>query len=522
MKTKKIIRIFKSGVFLIAFFSIVSRLAGLLRDRLLAANFGAGDILDSYYAAFRLPDLIFNTLIFGALGSAFIPQFVKLWQTNKNQAIVLANNLINILTFIVIILTIIFWFFAPQLVPLFTPGFQQINQNLTITLTKIMLLSIIFFSLSTVMSSILNSLHKYLFYSIAPVFYNLGIIIGILFFLPLWGIKGVAGGVILGSILHFLIQLIDVKKAGWRYQFIFQFDQLLKKVLKLMLPRTIALLANQINQIIITLLSSLLKSGSLTIFNFAINIQYLPINIFGISLSTVTFPYFSQYWANNDYKNFQAKLIESFRQILFFSLPISMFLIIFKKEIVLLLLGVGKFSQLAVEETGLALAYFSISIFAQSLLPVITKAFYAQEDTKTPVKISLIAIILNIILAMLLMKKMQIFGLVLSFSLAAIFNFFCLFFIIKKRINLGSETGLKKYTCQILLISLGAIIISYLFLILINIIIVNNIFIILLIKLSFTFLIFSIIFYLLSMILKIKETIILKNFFNLKNGPVKN
>ena len=522
VKFKKLSRIFSSSVFLIAFFSIISRLFGLLRDRLLASTFGAGDALDSYYAAFRLPDLIFNTLIFGALGSAFIPQFVKLWHEDKEQAVKLANNLLNILFIIILILTIIFWFLTPNLTPLFTPGFSLAKQLLTIDLTKIMLLSIIFFSLSTMMSSILNSLHKYLFYSLAPLFYNLGIISGILFIGKNSGVTGAAWGVVIGSGLHFLIQLIDVFKTGWRYQLVFEFNGLMKKIFKLMVPRAFGLLVNQINQIIITFLCSLLKSGSLSIFNFAINIQYLPINIFGISLSTVAFPFFSQYWARNDHLNFFNKLLESFRRILFLSIPISLFLIFFSKEIVNLLLGAGRFDILAVEETSQALIFFSLSIFAQSLLPIITKAFYAQEDTKTPVKISIISIILNIILAIILMKFLAISGLVISYSLSAIFNFFILYLIIRKRINAQTPFNLKYYYLKIFFIALPAILLSFITMIIMNELFLNNTFIILLIKLLFSLSLFIFSFYKLSVYFKIKEIELIKNFLFLKNGLSKN
>jgi len=413
--TKKIFKLVSNSVFIIAFFSIVSRLLGLLRDRLLAANFGAGLSLDSYYAAFRLPDLIFNTLIFGALGSAFIPQFVKLLMNNKTKAIELANTILNILSIIIIVITGLFWILSPQLVPLFSPGFNATGQSLTIQLTRIMLFSIIFFSLSTVMSSILNSLKKFFFYSLAPVLYNLGIIFGIIYLAPKYGIKGVAYGVVLGSFMHFLIQLIGAFKASWHYKFIFKLTYETKRVFRLMLPRTIGLAAYQINQIVITAIASILKSGSLTIFSFANNIYFFPVNIFGISISTVIFPNLSQNWASNESLKYQSNLFRSFRQILYFIIPISIFFIFFSYEIIYLIFGVGKFSIADVSTTSTVLIIFTVSIFAQSLLPVITKAFYAQEDTKTPVIAGIISMIVNIILSLTLTKAFQLNGLAAAF-----------------------------------------------------------------------------------------------------------
>ncbi len=481
----------------------------------MAAHFGAGDALDSYYAAFRLPDFIFNTLIFGALGSALIPQFVKLWLDDKKKAYKLANNVLNILTLVILIFTIIFWIFAPNFIPLIAPGFSQPKQLLTLSLTRIMLASIIFFSLSTIMASILNSLKKFFSYSLAPVLYNLGIIFGIIYLKPL-GISGVAYGVVLGSFLHFLIQLIAAIKAKWRYQFVFKLEPQTKKVFKLMLPRSFGLAAIQLNEIIITIFASFLKSGSLGIFYLANNIQFVPINIFGLSLSTVVFPTFSQFWAKKDQQNFSNKLLLSTRQILFFLIPITFYLIIFSKEIVGLLLGVGKFSQLAVRETAVTLAFFSLSLFAQSLLPIFTKAFYAQEDTKTPVKISLASILLNIIFSFILVKKMGVSGLALAFSLSAIFNFLLLFFIMKNKINLKLGKDFWYFCLVLILISLIMIMPSLIVLKLLIALELTENLIISFLNLVIISLISLIIFYLLAKFFKLPETHLIRKYLFLK------
>lgn len=516
MVRKKITKLFTNGVFLIAFFGIISRIIGLLRDRLLAADFGAGDSLDAYYAAFRLPDLVFNTLIFGALGSAFIPQFVRLWINDKEKAFKLANNILNILIIIVIIFTIIFWLFSPILIPILTPGFNEAKQITTIDLTRVMLISIIFFSLSTVMAGILNSLKKFFLYSLAPVFYNIGIIIGILYLAPFLGIKGVAYGVILGSFLHFLIQMIAAYRAKWKYSFSLKLDPLVKKVFKLMIPRTIGLAAVQINQIIITALASLLKSGSLTIFNLANNIQFFPITIFGISLSTVVFPSLSKFWAKNELNNFSDRLYKSFRQIIYFVIPISFFIIFFKSEIVTLLLGVGKFDQSNIYETGQVLAFFSLSIFAQSLLPVLTKAFYAQENTKQPVIISIISIIVNIILSLALYRSMGVSGLALSFSISTIINFLLLYFIMKNKIKLTSPKNFSKFCFKIIIISFFTILFSYIIFRLLDNLYFYSDLLSLLIKLTLVIIMSIIFYYIFSKIYKIEEIYLIKKYLLLK------
>lgn len=515
MFIKRILKLFTNGVFLIAFFSIISRLFGFIRDRLLAANFGAGDALDSYYAAFRLPDFIFNTLIFGALGSALIPQFVKLWLADKKKAYELANNVLNILTLVILIFTIIFWILAPNFIPLITPGFSQPKQLLTLSLTRIMLASIIFFSLSTIMASILNSLKKFFSYSLAPVLYNLGIIFGIIYFKSL-GIMGVAYGVVLGSFLHFLIQLIAAIKAKWRYQFIFKLEPITKKVFRLMLPRSFGLAAIQLNEIFITIFASLLNSGSLAIFYLANNIQFVPINIFGISLSTVVFPTFSQFWARDEKENFHDKLITSFRQVIYFIIPITLFFIFFKNEIVSLLLGTGKFSQEAILETALTLAYFSPSILFQSILPIITKAFYAQEDTKTPVIVSLVSILLNLVLAYIFIRIMAIQGLALSFSLSTIFNFIILYLLMKKRLKFSAKENFWEFCGKTLFSSIIAILISLVTLkLLIHFETINNL-LISIINLLVVSLISLVIYFIFSKLLNIKEVYLIKKYLFFK------
>lgn len=514
---KKLLSIFKNGVFLIAFFGIISGLLGFFRERLLATTFGAGELLDSYYAAFRLPDFIFNTLIFGAVGSAFIPQFVRAWSKEKNQAIYLANNLTNVLTLVMIMLFILFWLAAPFIIPIIAPGFDLPSQILTISLTRIMLVSIVFFCLSTILSSILNSLHKYFFYSLAPIFYNFGIIIGIIFIVPSYGIKGAAWGVVIGSILHFSIQLLACLKSHWHYQLVFNFDWQIKKIFKLMLPRSFGLLINQINQIFITIFASYLKTGSLTIYNLANNIQFVPINMIGISIATVVFPHLSRFWINNEQENFKEKLHQSIKQILFFTLPLSFALIIFSQEIVYLLCGLGKFSELAIAITVKVLIFFSISIFAQSLLPIITKAFYAQEDTITPVKISIVSIIINIILSLILMRFWGIVGLAVSFSVSAIINLLILYIILKNKLKIKYSFDLLKYfilVCFVSLISFGQgkSIIN----ILNNLVSSQNYFNKLFI-LFVAFIFCLILLYWLLIIFKIKEIYLLKKYLLLKN-----
>ena len=200
------------GALLIAVFSFLSKLFGLLRERLIAHNFGAGELSDIYYSAFRLPDLIFNTLVLGALTSAFIPVFQKVWFKDKKEGLILANSVLNFFLLLIGFLVIIAFIFTPQIIPFLIPGFNQWQLGQSIILTRVMLLSVIFFVASNIIGGILNSWKKFFSFSLAASFYNIGIILGIVYFYPLFGLIGLSYGVLLGAILHLLVQLPEVFK----------------------------------------------------------------------------------------------------------------------------------------------------------------------------------------------------------------------------------------------------------------------------------------------------------------------
>lgn len=431
----KIFNTVTGGAVLIALFSIVSKILGLIRDRFLASYFGAGDILDSYYAAFRLPDLVFNTLVLGALASAFIPIFTRLWFKDKNEAWQLANLVLNYLTALLAAISVLVWIFAQPLITMMTPGFSAEKISQTVILTRVMMLSIIFFASSNVVGSMLNSLKRFFSFALAPVFYNLGLILGITVLYPLMGFIGLAWGVVLGSVLHLLIQLPEVLRAGWRYRWIFKITPELKRVFKLMIPRTIGLAGNQINQIVITMIASTLMVGSVAIFNLANNLQSFPISVFGVSLAIAAFPVFSEAFSTGKKENFISAFSLHCRRIIFLIVPTSVFILMLRAQIVRIVLGTGNFDWSDTYYTAQTLGWFVLSLFAQSLAPLIARSFYAFEDTKTPMFIGLLTMALNIALSFFLGAKMGVQGLALAFSLAAIFNAIALVVIL--RIKLG-------------------------------------------------------------------------------------
>ena len=439
---------------LIAFFGIVSKLLGLFRDRLLAGYFGAGDSLDVYYAAFKLPDLIFNTLVLGALAAAFIPLFTRIWLDNKEKALEFSNAVLNYLLGVLLFLSVIVFVFSAQIVPWIVPGFSAELMEKTISLTRIMLISIVFFSFSNVLGGILNSWKKFFSFSLAPVFYNLGIILGIVFFYPAFGLTGLAWGVVLGSALHFLVQLPEVIKGGWHYRFIWRMSAEVKRCFKLMLPRTVGLAAGQVNLLVVTMITSTLTAGSLAIFSLANNLQSFPTSIVGVSLAVAAFPVFSQSFIEHNQKHFVSVFSLHFRRIIFLILPLSLMIILLRAQIVRLVLGSGNFDWNDTYHTAQTLGWFSISLFAQTLIPILARAFYALEDTLTPVLISLGTVVVNIVAAIIWGRIWGVEGLAAAFSLSAVLNMLVLLFVLRLKLGDLDDQKIMKSSGKIMIISL--------------------------------------------------------------------
>lgn len=445
------------GAIIIAFFSLLSRILGLLRDRLLFSTFGAGDVLDTYYAAFRLPDLIFNTLVLGALSAAFIPVFLEYWHKDKEQAWKIANSVLNIMLVVLLALGLLGFYFAPEIVSMIAPGFDLEKRLVTAELTRIMLIGIIFLGLSNIASSMLNAFKRFTAFAIAPVMYNIGIITGIIVLVPIIGVQGLAWGVVLGAFLHFFIQLPALSKLGFKYSFCLNWRMRgVWKIGALMLPRTFGLAINQINQVVNTAIGSTLTIGSVAIFNAANNLQTVPIGIFAIPIALAYFPLFSEAWVKKDTDQLIHAFSKAMRRILFIAIPSSIFIILLRAHIVRLVLGAGAFDWTDTILTARTLSFFAISLFAQSLIPLIARMFYALQDTKTPVIASAVSLALNIYLSIKLSMIMGVAGLGLGFSIASIVNVLVLWLLLRKRLGDLDDRKVFKSIMKISLFSIIA------------------------------------------------------------------
>ena len=338
---QKLSRTVAGGAFIIAVASVFSRLIGLARDNLLAKYFGASATLVIYNAAFKVPDLLFNILVLGALSASFIPVFIETKEhQGERQAFQLTNSLLHLLVGAIGLAIIVGFLMAPTVAGWLMSQRSVEDQEITSQLMRIMLVSVLFFGVSNVLSGVLNSFRRFAVYAIAPILYNIGIIIGIIWLYPQFGIYGLAYGVVLGSFMHMAIQLPAVVRLGYRYQPVANWQSApVRKILRLMPPRALALGIVQINALIIAAFALRLEPGSLAIWTWADNLQHFPINVFGVSLALSSFPVFSQALAEKDMRRFKQVFSENFRRILFLIIPVSIGFLLLRAQIVRLVLG---------------------------------------------------------------------------------------------------------------------------------------------------------------------------------------
>jgi putative peptidoglycan lipid II flippase len=422
----------------------ISNILGLLRDRYLTKNIATSD-LDVYYAAFRIPDLIFNILILGAITSAFIPVFSDFIAKKKEkEGFRVANILVNISLLFMAVSAVILFFAMPYLMKLIVPSFDAVRMADTVKYSRILMLTPIFFSLSYITGGILNCYKRFLAYSLAPLFYNLAIIIGAAVMAPKYGLAGVVYMVVAGSALHLLVQIIPAMKLGYRWAPVISFSDItIKKIIKLMIPRTISMGSSQVMLIVYTALASAMAAGSITAFNLANNIQTVPIVVLGTSFATAIFPTLASKIAEGKDKEFSTYLNKALRAIGFLLIPSTIIIFLLRAHIVRLILGSGKFSWDDTTMTALTLGAFALSILAQGLIPLLSRAFYALKDTKTPMFISIATVIVSIVIALPLSRAtivigdervaLSVAGLALAFSIGSFFNVGALIYYLRKQ-----------------------------------------------------------------------------------------
>lgn len=411
-----------SAAVIVAGFSLLSRFVGFIRDRILAGQFGASDELDIYFQAFRIPDLFYQLVVIGALSASFIPLFTKYYKKKKKEdAWFLTSNILNITTVAFIFLSILAAIAAPLLAQVVAPGFDVEKQRAVADLTRIMLISQVFLTMSMVFGSALQGAKRFVLYSLAPIFYNVGIITGAVVFVPYLGIQGLAWGVVFGGFMHFLIQLIGILTLGFRYTFSFQFKHPdVVYTLKHMPPRVMGLAVNQVNFLAMTMIASFLMDGSVTMLQFAYNLNFFPIGVFAISYAIAAFPTMCEQAGENEKNQFVQTFSTTVRQILLFIIPSTVGFIFLRAQIVRLVVGAGKFSWESTILTADMLGWFAASLIAQSIVFILIRAYFAKSDTLTPFVVGLVSATVNIIAALFFTTYFSVTGLGMAYSISAV------------------------------------------------------------------------------------------------------
>lgn len=423
---------------IVMFFFVLSRALGLAREILIASRFGTSADYDAYLAAFRIPDMLFTLVAGGALASAFIPPFSALLAANDVPASWrLATQVINLVFVITAALSALAAVFAEPLVAATVGvGFAPPQQQLTVSLMRLMLLTPAIFGVSGILMGILNAHHEFMLPAAAPALYNLGIIGGALVLAPRLGVYGLAIGVVAGALLHLLVQLPWLRRARVEYTPSLGLrDAGVRHVVQLVLPRTMGIAAVQVNFLINTILASTLPEGRLAALNYAWLLILLPIGVIAQSIGTVLFPTFSRLFAVHDRDGLRRAFVTGFRVTLFLTVPATVGLFVLREPVVALLFQRDAFDARSTLETATALQFFALGLFAHAGLETLTRAFYAMHNTATPVRVGIASVLLNIVLSLLLVQSLAQGGLALANSVATTLEMLLLLWLLRVRLR---------------------------------------------------------------------------------------
>lgn len=442
---QKIQRTVFGGALIVSGSWIISKILGLLKQRLIFTTFGPGGA-DSVYAAFAIPDLIYGTLVLGSLLSAFMPVFMATWQRDQQEAWGISRSVMKILAVVFFICGVIILLAAPLLVGILVgPNMDPSDQHTTIVLMRLLSMNMLLFAVSNVLAGVLQSFKRFLAVSLAPIAYNAGIVASIMLFGRSLGPVSVAYGAIGGAMLHVAMQAVAAWQAGWRFgpSLSWRHSGVLR-IGRLLLPRTVGQSITQLAQFVNVPIATRLGQGQLAIFRMANDIQDAPTNIVGLSMATVAFPTFVELLSSNRRAEFIQHFSKIVRQVLFLIIPLTVLIIQLRAQIVRVLYGAPNVSWEVTIDTAQTLGYFALSFVAQSLIPILARSFYAMQDTRTPVRITIGAVGLGIVGSVWLGFAMGVEGLALSYSISSFLNAAALLVILHHRLgNLDDTTILN-------------------------------------------------------------------------------
>lgn len=386
------------AAYVLAIFALLSQVLGLVRDRLLASSFGAGESLDVYYAAFRIPDFLFTIMIALVSSSVLVPFLVRIFESEPEKQQSFSNSIFTGLLVLAAVLSVgVFVFASPLLTVLFPELMQSVHAETLVLMTRIMLLQPILLALSGFFASYVQVFQRFFMYALSPLFYNLGIIVGIVYLYPRIGLSGLAWGVVLGAALHMFSQALPVHRRGIVPTLTLRPDwRAIREVFQLSLPRTVAVAGGQIASIVLVSLAGIMAAGSISIFTLAFNLQSVPMAIIGVSYSMAAFPTLAKLFAKGETDAFLGHIVRAARHIIFWSVPVTVLFIVLRAQIVRTILGSGSFGWSETRLVAAALALFSISVVAQSIILLFARGYYAIGETARPLRFALISVAVTI------------------------------------------------------------------------------------------------------------------------------
>lgn len=430
-----------SGAVVIAVMLLLSAILGLVKKRLYFSIIGIGPELDAFFLASRPTDIVFQLLIGGAINAAFIPIFSSLIRKkDKDASWQFVSSVINGTIILFVLFSVVFFFLARPLSHAIAPGFEKEQIDTLVRLIRIFLLSPIILGISSFIAGTLQSFRHFFLPFLSPIVYNLGGILGVVVLYPGFGIEGAAWGVVIGAVGHLLIQIPLIRYVGFKYSFQFDWKEIhFQDMLRLAIPRSIGAGVEQVKTLILFSFGSLLAVGSISFFEFGLSITNIAINMFGVSIAQASLPHLAELFAENKIKALNATFMSSFNQILFFIMPVNVILIILKIPVVRLIYGAEGVTWEQTVMTAWVVAFLGISLFAQALSNLMIRFYYALHETRLPVILGAISMIVSIIVAAVLVAYVPELGvrsLAIAVSAGALIEFgLLLMTVIRKYIH---------------------------------------------------------------------------------------
>jgi putative peptidoglycan lipid II flippase len=432
-----------SAALVITLANIFSSVFGLLRERVLIGQFfstsASQQAYEAFQVAFQIPDMIFQLIVMGALAASFIPLFTELKKKNEKDAFHFTSVVMNWVLLVFLVVSVVAFIFAEPITVLRTGvGFTPDQIAIAVKLTRLMLFAQIFFAISNFLTGILQAYQRFVAPALAPIFYNLGIMLGTIFLAKYFGIYAAGLGVLIGAFLHMAIQLPLVWKMGFRFKFDFNLNfPSVKKLFSLMPPRLLTVGVTEFQNLAMGFFATTIGDLSFVVVKLASRLMSLPIRFFGVPISQASLSFLSEESAIENRQKFNRLLLQSLNQIAFFAMPASVLLLILRVPIVRLVFGTYNFPWGTTVLTGKVVAIIAISITAQAMVQLLVRAFHALKDTKTPFIITLVTVASYLLVSYLsvFVFSLDVLGLGLAISLSAFLELILFLFLLNRKLN---------------------------------------------------------------------------------------